>query len=901
MLITLLGSLFPSSTGELRAFLATHYPEVNRDVSERAPIRHAVTTTAIKLIEGEHVDAALWERLARGRSRDADIEAARRRFEALYEEGEIGVPPLWMQWLTIHGRTLALVAMAVSVSAMAVVLGLQCGDGPRDSGSDSDSGSKSPPDVRPTGEVVALAGRVEGLGTCTARLQVPGHGEAEIEAARFEVELRGVAADDESVHAALYVNDELALERDLPRNEWDHVVFQINPGCKGTYGVSGRVSREPPGTSFLAPTPLENARVLVVSVPRDDYSDVAGRFKLWGLSEAIKQPKLVFRVYPPDQEGGVDVSETVDESIWDTDPSGPFVDLDLPPLPDAVPKRGEVIVAKHVISPPVDPIPLVPAFITKDGKLKSADPTRPDPTKLGTVEGALASTAIVSGGRGGKLATGLLISPRTVLTSGHIAKSLGAGATVSFVDGLGAASKTRTVAVVGKPELHPLWDLAVLELASDPPKDVVPVRLLAEPPESMEGRAVALIGYPSPSSTGDQAPYLEVFGRTKGARRATLGKTFGLANVEDGDDAQRVLVHNAFSSEGSSGGALVDVKTGLVLGVQFGHHDGRAGFAVPSWALYRDPIVRSVADDFRKMDGKWAGGTVVRKVAHDPDYDERMGYDPAFLGASVPLPKVLDSDGGTTLDYEHFSVIKQTERRLALLVAANVDARKKARQPDPGKDYSRDGLAGVDASRPRTWLLDPRIPIDEQLTPRWLVHHGDELERETIIGPALVAWGKTYQEVRRANGDAHHLTNVMPRPKGIGTWGEIEKRIVALASDHRVTVMVGPLFDDEDPKVEGEQIPRRLWVVVVDAVGGKVRTVAMVVNQTMPKPAVPTLTHRRAPAASVVSLIGLDKLQAAIGRLKFPKVLHDSQTKDHPLIVAPAVVPGIRAVPRSIP
>lgn len=881
MLVTLLGSLFPSSTGELRAFLATHYPEVNRDVSERAPIRHAVATTATKLIEGEYVDAALWERLARGRSLDAEIDAARRRFEALFEEGEIGVPPPWLLWLTIHGRTVALAAMAVAVSAMAVILGLQCGDGsgPSASGSDSGAEPRLPVDVRSGGEV--FAGRVEGLGVCTARLQVPGHGEAEIDGARFEVKLEDVGADEAVVHAALYVNDEPAIERDVPRDEWDHVLFQIKPPCKGSYGVSGRVSRKPPGTSGLAPTPLENARVLVVTVPRDDYSDNRGQFKLWGLSDVIKKPTLVFRVYPPDEDSGVDVTQAVDDTVWDSDPSGPFVELDLPPLPDAVPKRGEAILAKHVIFPPVDPIPLVPAFISKDGKLKSVDPTAPDPTTLGPVEARLASTAIVRGGRGARSGTGLLISPRVVLTSGHIAKSLGPGATVSFVDTLGAAPDSRTVAVVGKPELHPLWDVALLELASDPPKDVAPVRLLAAPPESVGGRAVALVGYPSPSATEDAASYLEVFGRTKGARRATLGKTVDLADVKDGDDAQRVLVHDAFSSEGSSGGALVDVKTGLVLGVQFGNRDGQAGFAVPSWALYRDPIVRSFADDFRKMNGKWAGGTVVRKVAHDPDYDNRTGYAPEFLGIGVPLPKVLESDGGTTLDYEHFSVVKQTEHPLPLFVAANVDARAKVRQPEPGRDYSPEGLAGVDPTRPRTWLSDPRIPTDEQLTPRWLTHHGDQLERTTLAGPALVAWGKSYQEVRRANGDAHHLTNVIPRPKDIEAWGEVEKRIVALASDHRVTVMVGPLFDDEDPKVEGLQIPRRLWVVVVDVAGGKVRTLALVVNPT------------------TVAQIGLDKLQAAIGRLKFPKVLHDSQTNEHPLLVSRAVVPGIRAVPRS--
>ena len=890
MLITLLGSLFPSSTGELRAFLATHYPEINKQVSERAPIAHAVAAAATRLIEREQVDAALWDRLKRGRSRDAEIDAAARRFDELYEEGEIGVPPPWLQWLSAHGRLIALVAVAVAVATMAVILAIDPDPDPVPEPKPESSGG--PPLAAE--EVEVLAGRVEGLGVCTARLHVRGHGESEVTGHRFKVELPGLRDDEDILHASLYIHGEPVIERDVPRDEWGHVLIRIHPGCKGPFGLSGRVTRLHPGSSSRAADPIDNARVTLTGFPREVTSDDGGRFKLWGLSESVTRPDLEFRVYPPDEDGGLRVSHTVAADAWDDDPSsGPFVELELPALDDAIPRRGEPILALHVLAPPVDSTSLERAFFSKNGRLKSGDPSIPVPAKLGAIEGALASTAMVRAGTG-SYATALLIAPRTVLTSGHVAKSIGPGATVTFADNVGSATPvaSRTVAVVGKPKLHPLWDLALLELGSDPPKDVVPAPLAAEPPEALAGRAVALVGYPHPGSLRDTSSYVKVYGKTKAARRTTLGKTIALANVKDGDEAQRVIVHDAFSAEGIPGGPLVDVNTGLVIGVHFGRRDGHGGFVVPSWALFRDPLVRSAAVNFRDMDGTRAGGPVVRKVVHDPDYSSRTGYDPKFTGVEIPLPKAKETvlartdEGGSILDYEHFSVAMHAKRKLPVFVAANVDGRKKLRRPEPGKNYSPGALAGVDTDRANVWLLDPRIEAKWQLSPGFLARYGNELDREHLAGRGLVVWGETYKELRRANGDTYHLTNVLPGKTGAssraGAWAEIEKRIVALASDRRVTVMLGPIFDQDDATLDGVQIPGKLWVVVADVEGGKLRTGAMVLSQSMRSSRVPMVTHRVLPAVTLAP-VDLAKLEAAIGLLKFPKVLHESQTNVHPV------------------
>src|ERR1700754_2338958 len=105
------------------------------------------------------------------------------------------------------------------------------------------------------------------------------------------------------------------------------------------------------------------------------------------------------------------------------------------------------------------------------------------------------------------------------------------------------------------------------------------------------------------------------------------------------------------------------------------------------------------------------------------DLSTRTGYDPQFLGVPVAAPRVRDElrvarlqDGSFVLNYEHFSIVMERRRRLALLTVSNVDASPGAKEPEPGRDYTREGLAGHGGDR---WLPEPRIAPLEQLPDRF--------------------------------------------------------------------------------------------------------------------------------------------------------------------------------------
>lgn len=74
----------------------------------------------------------------------------------------------------------------------------------------------------------------------------------------------------------------------------------------------------------------------------------------------------------------------------------------------------------------------------------------------------------------------------------------------------------------------------------------------------------------------------------------------------------------------------------------------------------------------------------------------RTGYDPDFLGTGDAV-RVPSDDRLTVLDYVHFSVHQDTERRLAAITAVNIDGSR---------------LRSV--GRSDHWRFDPRLPEQHQ-------------------------------------------------------------------------------------------------------------------------------------------------------------------------------------------
>jgi len=215
------------------------------------------------------------------------------------------------------------------------------------------------------------------------------------------------------------------------------------------------------------------------------------------------------------------------------------------------------------------------------------------------------------------------------------------------------------------------------------------------------------------------------------------------------------------------------------------------------------------------------GESFLEKIEPDQDFDNRPGYDPDFLGFSVPLPK-LTADikqlavkvpgSGHELKYFHYSVIMNGRRRLAFVSAGNLDAKAKVVHEREGADK---------------WFMDPRISEDFQAGEE--IYSSNPLDRGHLVRRADAAWGKTAEEARLANDDTFHFTNCSPQhevfnqsskatKKKLILWGNIENHIAKEATHvelKKVSIFNGPVFRQNDRKHRGLQIPREYWKIVV--------------------------------------------------------------------------------------
>jgi len=259
----------------------------------------------------------------------------------------------------------------------------------------------------------------------------------------------------------------------------------------------------------------------------------------------------------------------------------------------------------------------------------------------------------------------------------------------------------------------------------------------------------------------------------------------------------------------------------------------------------------------------------------------------------VPLPKVTDKtrvsrmdDGEHEIPYEHFTIVMDKTRRMALYAASNVDADQRARRPEAGRDYSRDGLGGFGQNDREQWVTDPRIPEYHQLPDEFYDRDRQAFDKGHLVRREDVCFGASYRQIQRANGDTYHTTNCTPQVKDFnrsgdgGIWGRLENEILKQAKAERYCVLSGPLLRSRDKTFEGVdrrgpvrvKIPSAYWKIVVARAGQELEAFAFLLEQDLGD----VEWEFTVSAQWRREMISIARLEQRIGALEFPRELHDA-------------------------
>ena len=272
-----------------------------------------------------------------------------------------------------------------------------------------------------------------------------------------------------------------------------------------------------------------------------------------------------------------------------------------------------------------------------------------------------------------------------------------------------------------------------------------------------------------------------------------------------------------------------------------GSNRGESSVSVPlSVAISGDEINLSARLNLRQLTslvGQPSTGVSEEAVTIDPNYSNRKGYNPNFLGGSsvrIPLPKLsaqmkakaaVNQEAASGADkfvlpYHHYSIVMNKERRLAFFTAVNIDGNI---------------FYNIKRETDR-WIFDPRLDQDEQTGND--VYKNNPLDRGHLVRRLDPAWGTSQALAKVANDDTFHYTNSTPQHHdfnaGQSLWAGLEDYILKNADvrDFKVSVFTGPIFSDEDDQYRGIQLPRQYWkVVAMVKDDGKLSATAYLLSQ----------------------------------------------------------------------
>lgn len=265
-------------------------------------------------------------------------------------------------------------------------------------------------------------------------------------------------------------------------------------------------------------------------------------------------------------------------------------------------------------------------------------------------------------------------------------------------------------------------------------------------------------------------------------------------------------------------------------------------------------------------------------------YESRRGYLPDLLtGFHVPLPRLdssiqqdaarlldpLPGDHPNELKYHHFSVVINKRRKLAFFTACSIDGttaksinRRTRAVSDLTSDSSglQESVENLSNAESDSWSHDRRIAREDYSGPE--IYSGQQVpgypnpydpdrhkrmfQKGHLVRRLDPAWGDE-DDALAAELDTFHWTNAAPQVgffnqgkaddlPGTGNgklWRAAENYVLrnAVAEDMRVQSFTGPIFRDDDRPYRNIQIPAKFFKVTVWVEHGKLRSLALIVDQ----------------------------------------------------------------------
>lgn len=203
------------------------------------------------------------------------------------------------------------------------------------------------------------------------------------------------------------------------------------------------------------------------------------------------------------------------------------------------------------------------------------------------------------------LGTGFVVGPGLVMTNRHVAEyfcSRGADGwslTVAAEPGIDFRGEHRVatrarVPIVELVGIHDAVDLALfrIDAASLPVKEALWVA--SAEPAGLAARRVYVVGYPTTDNSRRTPPQvlLDIFGEERGVKRLQPGE------VTSAQPFAGAITHDCSTLGGNSGSCVVDLDTGLVLGLHFKGYYQEANHAVALWLLAGDALLKGAKVQF---------------------------------------------------------------------------------------------------------------------------------------------------------------------------------------------------------------------------------------------------------------------------------------------------------------